>query len=780
MKQHFWVLLLVLTGYCYSQPVQELNYNGKQYVAKNWKAFWVTNPDVYANEYSVTLYRRNFDLDRNSDSFIIHITADNHYELYVNGKFACSGPQRSDLYHYKYETIDIAPFLQAGKNTIAVQVVNWGQDRMKACFSAKTAFLLQGASEKESVINSDDKQWLTYNNRAFTVNPVEWMYQHDIAFGWYCANPCDSINGNYYPWNWQNSDFDDSGWKKAQWVATPVNNKTSGHGDWLLEPREIEILQQEQEPITSIVKTDGIKLDKNSFADDKKITIPANTTVTIFADMTYETIGYPVINISGGVNSSVKISYAECLFNQDKTKGNRNDIEGKQFIGYGDVITSDGGQDRTYRPTWHRAFRYIMLTIATQSEPLTINRFYNLYTAYPLVETGKFDCNDERVAGIWDICWRTARICTQDMFMSDAYYETMQYLYDTRIHAMTDFAITGDTRLWREALYQYDNSRVPDGLTHAAYPNDWLWIIPHFSLFWVDMVYDYTHVTGDVATARDMVPGLRILMNWFDDRIDSTGMTGRLEWANPNCAPIHSVYNSLSYSYSLQKIAQVFDFLDLPHDAELCRQKSDHLNKSVYQHCWSETKHLLSESPDKEDFRQVPNILGIITGAIPEQYHREIINTLYHDIKVDYVNCFQFFEAVKKAGMSDHYIEYLTPWKQMLDDGLTTCKEVNNPMARSECHPWSTAPVYYFFNILCGIESVGFGYENVEIKPVLAEIKTIDAVYPTPRGPIQMDLKVDNNNRLSGTVEIPATMHAVFEWSGKKIELHQGVNDIKL
>ena len=606
------------------------------------------------------------------------------------------------------------------------------------------------------------------------------MYQRDIAFGWYCANPCDSIHGNLYPWNWQNRDFDDSRWKKAQWAATPVNNRTSGHGDWLLEPREIEILKQKEEPITRIVKTDGIQLDEHSFSDVRKITFPANSSVTIIADMTFETIGYPVLNISGGKNSSIKISYAECLYNPDKTKGNRDDITDKHFIGYGDVIIPDGGDHRTYKPTWHRAFRYIMLTVSTKSEPLTINRFYNLYTAYPLVETGKFDCHSRMVSGIWDICRRTARICTQDMLMSDAYYETMQYLYDTRIHSMTNFSMTGDTRMWREALHQFDNSRIPEGLTRAAYPNDWLWIIPHFSIIWMDMVYDYTHATADRETALEMVPGLRLLMNWFDDRIDSTGLTGRLEWANPNCAPVHSAYNTLSYSYALQKTARVFDFLDLPHEAEICRQKSDQLNRDVYRNCWSKTKHLLSESPGREEFREIPNILGIITGAIPEPYHREIINTLFHDIKVDYVNCFLFFEAVKKAGMGNHFIEYLTPWQDMLDEGLTTCKEVNSPMARSECHPWSTAPVYYFFNILCGIEGLDFGYENVEIRPVLEEVKTIDAIFPTPRGSIQMNLTLNTGNILSGTVKIPGNMHAVFVWSGKKTELSQGMNNINL
>jgi hypothetical protein len=72
----------------------------------------------------------------------------------VNGEQVSSGPQRSDLMHWRYETVDLAPQLHAGPNVLAALVWNWGAERPVAQFSRQTAFLLQGDSPREAVVNS--------------------------------------------------------------------------------------------------------------------------------------------------------------------------------------------------------------------------------------------------------------------------------------------------------------------------------------------------------------------------------------------------------------------------------------------------------------------------------------------------------------------------------------------------------------------------------------------------------------------------------------------------
>jgi hypothetical protein len=70
--------------------------------------------------------------------------------------------------------------------------------------------------------------------------------------------------------------------------------------------------------------------------------------------------------------------------------------------------------------------------------------------------------------------WRTTSLCAQDMLMSDAYYEQMQYTGDSRVHNLSLLTLSGDDRLTRNALIQFDQSRIPEGLTFCLLSQSFL------------------------------------------------------------------------------------------------------------------------------------------------------------------------------------------------------------------------------------------------------------------------------------------------------------------
>ena len=123
-----WLLALHLSSQPIANPKQIENDFANDY-REEWSAAWITNPDIYLSEFAVVHFRKSFELEEQPESFIIHVSADNRYRLFVNGVEVCEGPQRSDLWHWRYNTIDIAPYLQKDKNVLAAQVVNY-----KTCF----------------------------------------------------------------------------------------------------------------------------------------------------------------------------------------------------------------------------------------------------------------------------------------------------------------------------------------------------------------------------------------------------------------------------------------------------------------------------------------------------------------------------------------------------------------------------------------------------------------------------------------------------------------------
>ncbi len=759
------VLVVLCASFGIAQGVEELNSDGVRYAPSSWTGFWITHPEVALSEYGVVHFRRSFELSERRSKFIVHVSGDNRYELYVNGAFVCMGPMRGDLQHWRYETVDLGPFLRKGKNVVAAMVVNWGPGRMKAQFSSMTAFFLSGHGEKERFIRTDDDGWKVYWNKAYSVRPVRWMYAIDISSGWYCGNPMDRIDGSKYPWGWERIDYDDSGWVGAKWLAHAATRGTPGWSDWLFVPRTIKLLEQSKEPVGKVVRAVGIDVEGNAF--DGRVEVPADTKVTILIDHKTLTIGYPQIVVSGGEGSEIRLGYAECLFDKDKSKGNRNEIKDKRFIGYKDVIIADGGKNRKYRPTWHRPFRYLQLEVETKGQPLVIDELCNIYTTYPVEEKAKFACDDEQLMKIWDICWRTVKICSQDMLMSDAYYETMQYTFDARNHALTLYYISGDTALWREAIRQFDDSRIPDGIGLSAYPNNWYWIIPYYSLTYADMLYDYVMVTGDKELARQMAPGIRATFGWFEDRVNEQGILRKLEWAGVGS----SVYSTLAYAYTLRNVAEVWEYIGLTEEAQRYRARAKELAKNVYELCFDEEKQMVAESAEKKRHSPMTTVLAVLTDSIPKEKQKGIIEKIKG---IGYSRWLYLADAYKKVGLGEEFSELLGPWRDALGEGLTTCPEHTTKNPRSDCHPWSTNPPVHYFRTICGIEATQPGFGKVRIEPALGKLKWVKASLPTPRGAIEVDLKRKGATGITGTVTLPKGVTGEFVWKGKVVELKGG------
>src|SRR6202012_2362140 len=120
----------------------------------NWIA--LNNPLDRGINYGVYYFRKSIELKNNPSTFIIHVSADNHYKLYVNGKLASIGPARGSFYDWKYGTIDIAKYLTAGKNTIAALVWNEAEYKPEYQMSLRTAFIVQGNTAAEEMLNTNN------------------------------------------------------------------------------------------------------------------------------------------------------------------------------------------------------------------------------------------------------------------------------------------------------------------------------------------------------------------------------------------------------------------------------------------------------------------------------------------------------------------------------------------------------------------------------------------------------------------------------------------------
>jgi len=805
-------LLLVLTTSLFFRTFPQesqvnINYDGKDFfrLKHAWKAQWITHPTESTLDYGVFLFRNTFSLTYVPSEFIVHVSADNRYRLFVNGQYICYGPAIGDINHYRYETIDISKWLKTGMNSIAAEVVNFGEYRRAAQQTFQTGFILQtDAGGLDLNISTGLSDWKVIRNNAYSCIP----FTPDSLKAYYAAGPGEKINANLYPWGWNETGFDDSAWlsPKKCTVEFAVGRGFLYGSTWFLVPREIPFMSESIERFKEIRRTENLKT-VNRFIDKGVSTIiPPGSRVAILLDNRTHTTGFPCLNISKGKGSEIKISYSESLFKEMKAgstgstfdtpghedpKGNRNEIDGKNIFGYYDIIFPDGGMNRNFKVLSRKTFRYVQLDIKTSDEELVINDYYNIYAVYPFHEKASFKSSDPLLQKIWDAAWLTLMNSSEEFFF-DPYYEQLQYIGDTRIEALISIYVSGDDRLMKQSLRHFDDSRIPDGLTQSRYPSYIVQIIPTYSLLWIAMIHDFFLYRNDMEFVKSFVPGMKNVLDWFAARVDKTGMLTGLEWWNftdwsqgfmngipPGADSGYSANVSLQYVYALQKAIEIFDTLGFNEEVIKYSAIEKTVRNSVVNNCYSQERQIIAETPDKMIYSQHSNIWAILTDAVPPAEQKELMKKILEEkdlIQSTLYFKFYLFRALQKVGMGDMYLDLLGPWKTMLANGMTTFGETDiNP--RSECHAWSSSPCFDFLHTVAGIYPGKPGFKTVMIEPNFGPLTSMDVLFPHPEGMIILNLQ-KKKEKMSGTVMLPLNLNGQFIWKGKTYPLKPGENII--
>ncbi|MCB0668598.1 MAG: alpha-L-rhamnosidase N-terminal domain-containing protein [Saprospiraceae bacterium] len=787
MKIHIAILFALFLA----REISSQTMINAQFVDGFWDAHWITHPTASPTGYGVYHFRKIISLDSRPEHFVVHVSGDNRYRLLINGNEVCFGPARGDLEHWRFETVDIAPFLNSGENVIGATVWNFGLMAPAAQISLQTAFILQGNSEAEQVVNTDGS-WKVYQDPAYS--PETESFQSLRTY--LVVGPGDRVSAEKYPWGWENVNFNAAAWDEVRVLAVGQTYGLGTDGDWRLMPRDIPMMDKYELRLKQIRRVVGLE-NAYGLVNGEDVRIPAGTTVKVLLDQEHLTTGYPDLILSGGKGAEVKISYAEAMFDEQGRKGNRNEIEGKIFRGYADFFYPDGGANRHFRPLWLRTWRYIQMEVSTKAEPLVIHQLKAEFSGYPLEEKATFDSDQEWLGDIWNVGWRTARLCAGETYYDCPYYEQLQYVGDTRIQALISLYVAGDDRLMRRAINDFEQSRIYTGLTQSRYPCGKLQIIPPYSLFWVAMIYDYWMHQPDAEYVKSLLPGIQAVLRWYESQLNSNNLLGRTKWwqyvdwtdewpwdpvMRQGGVPEqeengNSLVLTLHYTYALQLAEKLHRAFDENYYADHYAEKLEAVKNSILELGWNEEKKLFRDLPDKEIYSQHANILAILCDVLPAEKQEELMARILSDpelVQATFYFKFYLFQALVKTGMADRYLQELKPWQDMLDLGLTTFAEKPDP-TRSDCHAWSASPNYDLLATVAGIRPAAPGFSKISIAPNFGNLKQINAKMPHPQGEIEVNLS-RNGEDVSGSITIPEKTSGVFQWRGGELTLNPGQN----
>lgn len=767
-----------------------------QLLTAPWPATWIRHHVAPERDFGVYLFRRSFDLTAIPSRFVVHVSADQRYELFVNGTRVATGPARGDLDHWRFETVDVALQLKTGRNVFAAVVWNFGTLAPMAQISQETAFILQGDGDVEAVANTG-RSWKTSVNPAISLLPID---RDAIFHEYFVGGPGEMVDASRYPWGWEDPAFDDHTWGQADPLTRGgPRGVRDTPSRWFLVPRAIPPMEESPDRLVKVVRHQGGDVPLGVLDGTAAWTIPPHSKVTAILDRTQLTTAYPEVITSGGKGASITLTYTEALVTprtdgKKGDKGNRNDVSGKVASGLTDRFLTDGGRDRHFRPLWWRTFRYIQVVVETNDEALTISDIRAAFSAYPFQLKATFQSSDSTLRRIFDVGWRTARLDAHETYMDTPYWEQLQYIGDTRIQALVSLYASGDDRLVRNAIELFDESRIPDGLTQSRYPGALPQFIPPFSLFWIGMIHDHWWYTGDRTFAKLYLPGTRAVLQWFEARLAPSGLLGKLEWWNyvdwvdsfeygepPFDHGGESAILSLQFALALREAADLEAALGSAERAASYRLRASAIVTAVMKTCWDPGRQLLADTPSKRSFSQHANLLAVLADAVPPNTRRALMTKTLEDsslTQTTYYFKFYLFRALQHAGLGDRYLDQLGPWKTMLELGLTTWAEKPEP-TRSDSHAWSAHPTVDLLTIVAGIQPTEPGFRRVRIEPHLGVLSTLSASMPTPKGDVVVAY-VRKGDTLTATITLPKAVTGTLAWKGRTLPLREGAQQVSM
>jgi len=789
MKKSITVLLLLMcVNLMQSQKIDS------SILTKNWRAFWIASSEGNDTDYGVYHFRKIITLAQKPARYDVHVSADNRYKLFINGRLVSLGPARSDLNNWKFESLDIAPYLQAGENSIGALVWNEGKYKGASQISARTAFIMQGNTDKEADVNTNSS-WDCEKDNAYSALEQK-------IFGYYIAGASEAVDMNKQSDAWLNINYQSDNLKKAKQISmgVPKGIYTVVDSPWMLVPSDLPQMERTSQRFLKIRYAKGLTVPKLFPAKQAEVKIPANSTVSLLLDQTFLVNAYPVLEYSKGKNASVTIQYAEGLLDNKNVKGNRNEIEGKKMIGRKDSIICNGLENQVYTTLYWRTYRYVQLDIKTQSDPLVIKDIYGVFTAYPFKNNAVFSSNKPLLDSIVQIGWRTARLCAEETYMDCPFYEQLQYVGDARIQAMVSYFNSGDDRLAKNAVNQIDESRLSDGYTQSRYPTTGKSIIPTFSLLWIGMVSDFYHYRRDDDFVRSKLPGIRQVLSFFDQYKQEDGTLKNapywnfVDWPEGNTrgwkqgmAPVslsgNSAANDLYLLYGYQLAAEMENGLGNKGMGEEYHLKAEQLKKSILKNYWDETKKMFADNTDKKSYSQQVNTFAILTKSLEGEKAAELFRKMINDESITKASIyFQYYlnQAMAQVGEGNQYLNHLGIWKKNISLGMTTWGEdsrVEN--TRSDCHAWGASPNIEFFRIVLGINSDIPGFSKVRIEPHLGDLQTVSGEIPHPEGKVSVKYKIVQG-MLHAQINLPLEITGIFIWKEKSYPLKGGINNLKI
>ncbi len=686
----------------------------------DWKAKWIWDRDNLTEENVWMCFGKKISLDKIPEELIAHISADSKYWLYINGENVVfegnvkRGPDKNSGY---YDSVDIAPYLKNGENTICALVWFWDNETSYSyCSSGQGGFIFEAVNDNISVIS--DKSWKVRRNTAYVDSALYPPNYRLAEYSIYFDARKDSSD-------WISESYDFSSWENATEYAA------GGEGVYgKLYPRGIPLLKDYGLTDYENSKNYENYTVKKFFGEKITVDIPYNAQIT------------PYLKIIAPAGKKIRITTENTLIGAVSTT----------------YITKEGEQE-------FEALGWFNGEHITYKIPrgVTVVSLKYRETGYNSSFSGDFNCDDEFLNSLWQKSLRTLYVTMRDNFMDCPDRERAQWWGDvTSEMIMTMYSMDSNSLLLYqkgvEAMLSHtDESKV---LQTVVPINGDYFELPVQQLAGIVGFLTYYEYTGDKAFIEKVYrASLDYLKLWETDENNLVvHRGGSWDWADwGKKADMPAIENAWVY-YALSSVEEMANILGKNEDIEYITKRKNTISKG-YKTLWTENG-FKSKDVRKPDDRA--NALAVLTGLADESQYKTIANVLTSTKNSSPYMEYYVLEALCKMGeyqaaknrIKDRY-------EGMMSEDYSTLWEFWDSWRGTKNHAWSGGPLVIMSKHFAGITPLSAGWEKIEINPQYELQDNISCVVPTVKGYVKLEYHTENG-QIFINIESPENTEVVL------------------
>ena len=428
----------------------------------------------------------------------------------------------------------------------------------------------------------------------------------------------------------------------------------------------------------------------------------------VIVDTGKESVGFLDFDINSESEQDVIVSFGEHIVDGKV----RRLIEGRDFSF---SFRLKKGNNQFLSTLKRIGARYIQVDF---SQPLKVN-YLGLYKVeYPfIVKPRRF--GNELDQKIYDTAINTLKCCYHEHFEDCPWREQSLYTLDSRLQMLAYYQGFDNQEAILSSIELMLDDWRKDGQLNICFPTDASLVIPSYSLYFFDIIWENYKNTGNIDLLKRSNDKLDNILESFKFNMEE-GLINRFykeaywnfyEWKKgyEGYTPVNSKNDSMINLLFLNSLMIKNEINKVLH---LCNDYSkdiETLKQNIIKEFYNKQREMIDFYKNGNMFSSLINSLAISLDVVPDK--EKTLHHLLNDkdvVQPTLVMKYFLYDALLKTNKS--YKQFIIDdirqtYKKMLDEGATSFYETelgerDFEGAGSLCHGWSGAIPIYFYNIL--------------------------------------------------------------------------------